>query len=185
MKQWYCAAALAAAVMLSGCKGDAKDQAQASPGDQAQTQADATEEAAPEASEGVLVSKVDVAVEPSFVKGNGPEWAVQIAGKNQGEGFDGLEYRVELFDADERLFATHGSQMWFTPSVAAGADVNWAARIPRQEGQPELEGVTAKVTVLKRLTKEALTEQAWKPLDPDNLPPPREVKLDKNGNIIG
>lgn len=183
------AAAVAAVMALAGCSDGGKVEAAAPAVAAAEVGGVSAEPAAvgspAKASEGVEILAAAVSRQPSYVIDAGPEWAVQIEGKNLAEGFDGLEYKVELLDAQQRLFATHASQMWFTPSIAAGEAVNWAARLPVVEGQPAAEGVTARVTVLQRLSKEALTEGTWKPLDPNNLPPPREVKLDAEGNVIG
>lgn len=189
MKRMVLVAALAA-YALSGCQGDteAPEGAEAATGIAVVATEGATNATAVEAAEpveGVVVRSATVAVAPSYIEGQGPEWSIQIGGDNVGEAFDGLEYRVELLDAKGELFATHGSQMWFTPGIDAGAPVSWGARIPVQAGQPDAEGVSARVTIVKRLTKEALTEGAWKPLDPNNLPPAREVKLDKDGNVVG
>lgn len=168
-------------LIATGCS-----QGEASPAAQAEAVTAAAEAPAQEAgavTEGIRVAKVSVELAPSYVEGQGPEWAVQINGKNEGDAAEGLEYRVELVDAKGHVFATHGSQIWFNPEVPASESIAWATRIPRREDQPEAEGVTAKVNVLKRLTKESLTE-GWKPLDPNNLPPAREVKLDGKGNVI-
>jgi len=191
VRVWMGAAATAAALALAGCgKGAEAEAVSPVAAVEAAGVAPATGEPVSEAGQaqneaGVEVKGAAVSVQDSYVKGAGPEWAVQIDGKNLGEGFDGLEYKVELLDEQQRMFATHASQMWFTPAIAADEALQWAARLPVQDGQPEPEGVTARVTVLKRLSKEALTEGTWKPLDPNNLPPPREVKLDANGNVIG
>jgi len=191
VRVWMGAAAAAAVLALAGCgKGGESEAVSPVAAVEAAGVAPAADEPSGSTSQatneaGVQVTGATVSVQASYVKGAGPDWAVQIDGKNLGEGFDGLEYKVELLDKQERLFATHASQMWFTPAIAGGEALQWAARMPVQEGQPEPEGVTARVTVLKRLSKEALTEGAWKPLDPNNLPPPREVKLDDKGNVIG
>lgn len=120
--------------------------------------------------------------------GKGEEqWILELEVTNTGdEPLDGLNYSVQLVKGKGQgePFAVHAGEIHFNPPIAPQGKGHWTARMRVSEGQPEdASAVRLRWTGGERLVRKPSDEPVWKPLDPNNLPPPRTVTLDGKGNV--
>jgi len=120
--------------------------------------------------------------------GNGPDqWILELEVANTGPvPLDGLTYALQLVKGkgDGQVFGVHAGEIHFNPPVAPQARGNWTVRVQVRDGHPEeASAVRLRWTAAERLARELPDEPVWKPLDPNNLPPARTVKLDGKGGV--
>lgn len=122
--------------------------------------------------------------------GKGEEqWILELEVTNTGAApLDGLNYALQLVKGtgEGQPFAVHAGEIHFNPPIAPQAKGHWTVRMRVSEGQPEdASAVRLRWTGGERLVRKPSDEPVWKPLDPNNLPPPRTVTLDGQGNVAG
>lgn len=120
--------------------------------------------------------------------GKGEEqWILELEVTNAGVApLDGLNYALQLVKGPGKgkPFAVHAGEIHFSPPIEPKATGHWSVRMRVSDGHPEdASAVRLRWTDGERLVRELPDEPVWKPLDPNNLPPARTVKLDGKGNI--
>lgn len=120
--------------------------------------------------------------------GNGPDqWILELEVANTSPvPLDGLTYALQLVKGkgEGQVFGLHAGEIHFNPPVAPQGQGNWTVRVQVRDGHPEeASAVRLRWTAAERLARELPDEPVWKPLDPNNLPPARTVKLDGKGGV--
>jgi hypothetical protein len=116
------------------------------------------------------------------------QWVVELQVTNQGQAaLEGLTYALNLVqgEGEGQAFALHAGEIHFTPAVEPGNDGHWTVRLRVADSHPAA-GTGARVRWLEaaRSSRRPPEDGGWTPLDPDNLPAPKEVSLDKTGNLL-
>jgi hypothetical protein len=120
--------------------------------------------------------------------GKGEEqWILELEVTNAGVApLDGLNYALQLVKGSGKgqPFAVHAGEIHFSPPIAPKEKGHWTVRMRVSDGHPaDASAVRLRWTDGERLVRELPDEPVWKPLDPNNLPPARTVKLDGKGNV--
>ncbi len=120
--------------------------------------------------------------------GKGEEqWILELEVTNAGVApLDGLNYALQLVkdSGKGQPFAVHAGEIHFSPPIAPKEKGHWTVRMRVSDGHPaDASAVRLRWTDGERLVRELPDEPVWKPLDPNNLPPARTVKLDGKGNV--
>ena len=104
----------------------------------------------------------------------GKTWAVRATLINKGSvPLQGGDFVIELTRKGESApFATHGTQVFFSPAVPPGRNTGFVASFPVAGAQdlPAVDGVETKIRLHKAMAAPAVAD-GWKPLDPSTATP--------------
>lgn len=104
----------------------------------------------------------------------GKSWAVRATLINKGSApLQGGDFVIELTRKGEKApFATHGTQVFFSPTVPPGRTTGFVASFPVTgvEDLPSVDGVETKIRLHKASAAPAVAD-GWKPLDPATATP--------------
>jgi len=123
--------------------------------------------------DGVSVGPATVA-KKAALSGQGEEIEVSATMKNGAAApLQGVNLMITFMDASGTVVGGHSTQQYFQPALKAGGEQPIVIRAPALGGS--VNGATQAQIKIVSLAKDGGSPDGWKPLDPNNMPPPKEV----------
>lgn len=123
--------------------------------------------------DGITVGPATLARKPAL-SGNGEELEIEATVTNGSKApVEGLNLSITFEDADGIVVGGHSTQQYFQPALAVGGKQAIVVRAP-VIGGADNRAAKASVMVLNKV-KGGGAPDGWRPLDPNNMPAPKEV----------